>query len=245
MTETCVPGTVLPASADTTATSVAMARAQLYHFFELALAHPAPDGVAVFRARTTQHACDAALRRAFTEGEAWGAAADSASRFFAALQSHDDAQVEAAHIALFSAGFPTLPCPPYGSLFTVQGDKRLEAMRQIKAFYQREGFDLNEDFTDLPDHLCVELEFMQALCFVEHDAETAGDGMAAARSRSAQAEFLDEFLLPFARGIANAARVQKTPNLYADVLAAVAACAEGHRNALATAAGARVTARLQ
>lgn len=211
----------------------AMARARLCHFFELALAHPASDGLACFRAPAIEQSYRDALSEAVKDVELRAQAAEAGARFFAALRAHDDAQVESAHIALFSAGFPTLPCPPYGSLFTVQGDKRLEEMRRIKEFYQRHGFDLDDAFTDLPDHLCVELEFMQALCFREHDARSSGDAAQVAEARAAQAQFLDAFLLPFVQGIANAARVQKTPNIYVDLLAAVDACASGHRRALA------------
>lgn len=210
----------------------ALSRARLYHFFELALAHPAPDGLACFRASATEDGLNAALAGAGGSVEQAGQARTAAARFLATLRAMDDAQAEAAHIALFSVGFPALPCPPYGSLFTVEGDKRLDAMRRIKQVYERHGFDIDDGFTDLPDHLCVELEFMQALCFREHDAMADGDTRLAAQARDAQADFLDEFLQPFAERIAAAARAQPTANAYGDLLAATHAFVRLHRQQL-------------
>jgi hypothetical protein len=108
-------------------------------------------------------------------------------------------EVEAAYIALFTNNYPHLPCPPYGSLFTaIDSEKRLEEMLAIKEFYQSHGMDIADSFDDLPDHLCVELEFMQLLCFREREAEEMpGPGTDLAGVRKAEAEFLDRFLLPF------------------------------------------------
>ncbi|MFO1330088.1 MAG: molecular chaperone TorD family protein [Rubrivivax sp.] len=207
---------------DAPRTHAALARGRLYNFFELALAHPAPEGLEYFRDETTASAyASNVIAAAGDATDALTAALTTGERFFGALRVLDDPQAEAAHINLFSAGFPTLPCPPYGSLFLVDGDKRLDEMRNIKQFYQRHGFDIDESFDDLPDHLCVELEFMQALSFREYEAMSAGDDAAAQEARAAQSDFLGRFLQPFAAGIARAAAVQGSENAYASLLGAL------------------------
>ena len=211
----------------------ALARARLCNFFELALAHPAPDGLAYFRDTSTADAYASIVSAAGDDvDDARQAALSAGARFFDALRGLDNAQAEAAHITLFSAGFPTLPCPPYGSLFLVEGDKRLDEMRSVKQFYQGHGFDLDEGFTDLPDHLCVELEFMQALCFREVEAARAGDEAVERAARAAQSDFLDRFLQPFARRIADAAAALRADNVYASLLAALHGYLRVHRQAL-------------
>jgi TorA maturation chaperone TorD len=141
--------------------------------------------------------------------------------------------VESDHIALFSANFPQVPCPPYGSLFTADDDgKRLEEMLAIKTFYQDSGIDVSETFDDLPDHICVELEFMQVLCFREHDAMTQGDHELAEAVRAEQAQFLDRFLLPFAERLSFLALRIASDNPYSHLLGATNRLLTHHRESL-------------
>lgn len=192
--------------------SGAIKRAQMCHFLELVLAHPGEDGHEYFRKESTEAAfiqvyCgllqgDSAL---CTKGEA------AAREFFSALRRMSYEDIESAHIGLFTNNYPHLPCPPYGSLFTAaDSEKRLEEMLSIKAFYQRHDIDIAETFDDLPDHLCVELEFLQVLCFRESEAAAAGDREVLAGVRATQAEFLDRYLLPFVGRLAEIG-VQSVP----------------------------------
>jgi TorA maturation chaperone TorD len=207
--------------APTPATDAALMRARLYHFLELALAHPAPGGLEYFRgAASAAGFFDTLAAATESRGLSFQAAADGAARFFASLRRLGDPEAEAAHIALFSVNFPQLPCPPYGSLYTVEGDKRLEEMRAIKQFYESAGIEVAEGFTDLPDHVCVELEFLQALCFREHSAAREGDQRLAAAVRDAQARFLERFLLPFVGRMADIAERAMPDNPYASLLRA-------------------------
>jgi len=52
---------------------------------------------------------------------------------------------------------------------------------------------------ELPDHLSVELEFMQFLCFLEHGH--GADDAARHSVRKAQREFIERHLMPLARAI--------------------------------------------
>lgn len=211
--------------------SAALERARLYHFLELALAHPGEDGFDHFRRPATEGEFAAVLARLPRCEEL--RVEGPVRAFFAGLRQGTFADIESAHIALFSANFPQVPCPPYGSLFLAEDDgKRLEEMLAIKQFYQANGIDIAESFDDLPDHLCVELEFLQLLCFREDDAAHRGDDEAAAGARIVQAQFLDRFLLPFAERLAQIAVHVAADNLYHHLLAATHGLLVHHRRDL-------------
>jgi TorA maturation chaperone TorD len=208
------------------AASPAVAWGNLYHFLELALAHPAEEGIAYFRLPETEEA----LERLLEDLSVSGSDLSTLRAFFAGLRGNDATDVEAAHIGLFSANFPQVPCPPYGSLFTAEDDgKRLEEMLAIKQFYAEDGVDVSESFDDLPDHLCVELEFLQLLCFREHDALAAGDAEMAEAVRARQALFLDRFLLPFVERLALLAVRTAPDNPYAHLVDATWRLLAHHR----------------
>lgn len=212
-----------------------VARARLYHFFELALAHPAEDGLAYFRLSSTE----ADFRRelaalAAPDPELVAGATEAAGRFFAAMRALADDAAEAAHIAMFSANYPHLPCPPYGSLFTApDADKRLAEMLAIKSFYQRNGVDISDSYTDLPDHVCVELEFSQLLCFRENLAAADPDQRVLDGLRAAQAEFLDRYLLPLGKRLAELAAGALPESPYRHLLDSLGDFLTLHRNELA------------
>lgn len=210
--------------------------AQIYHFLELALSHPGPDGFEYFRKPPTAAELGCALAALPGGGECKEQAAAAASRFFASLAQRSYEDVEAEHIGLFSANFPTVPCPPYGSLFTVDENKRLEEMLAIKQFYHRSGVDVAASFDDLPDHICVELEFLQLLCFRLDDALRDRDTEMATGLVNTQTIFLDRFLLPFVRRLAKIANGMAPENTYSHLLTATRAVIEHHRQHLETAA---------
>lgn len=214
--------------------TAALLRAQLYHFFELALAHPGEEGFEYFQQEATGLAFHDALSR-LTDGvvKCPDTVLDEASAFFAKLRAQSFEEVEAAHISLFSSNFPHLPCPPYGSLYTAHdADKRLEEMLAIKDFYHRNGVDMNATFTDLPDHLCVELEFMQLLCFRENEACAQGDAEVASNLGKSQLEFLARFLIPLGISLANLSAASMPDNPYTHLLAALRGFLQMHRGQL-------------
>jgi TorA maturation chaperone TorD len=101
-------------------------------------------------------------------------------------------------------------------------------MHAIKAFYQQHGMDIAETFDDLPDHICVELEFMQVLCFREHEAAKNADIQVKANVRAAEAEFLRRFLIPFASRLADIASKSNPENPYSRLLEVVRHFASHH-----------------
>ena len=206
-------------------------RAAIYHFLEFALAHPAEDGLDWLSDPANELALDQALDH-FAGEDGLGDARRALLAFFDALRSQSHDSIEAAHIALFSANFPTVPCPPYGSLFTADEGKRLEEMAAIKAFYRDSGFDVAQGFDDLPDHLCVELEFLQAL---SHRCETAVEEREAAWARACSAAFIDRFAFPFVERLSAIAETAEPGNLYTHLLTATRQVVFEHRAALAAA----------
>ncbi len=216
------------------ASFTARERGQLYHFLELALAHPGEGGHEYFcQADTEQEFLKVYSVELRAEGSLAEKGIPAASKFFAGLRGMSYEQVEGAYIALFTNNYPHLPCPPYGSLFTaIDSEKRLEEMLAIKEFYQIHGADIADSFDDLPDHLCVELEFMQLLCFREREAADAKDQELLIGVRKAETEFLDKFLLPFATRLAEIAIGSVPDNPYSDLLEAARCFLLAHRKQL-------------
>lgn len=209
-------------------------RGQLYHFLELALAHPGEGGHDYFcEADTEQEFLQVYAVEVQTDQVLADKGVPAAKKFFAGLRGMSYEQVEGAYIALFTNNYPHLPCPPYGSLFTaIDSEKRLEEMLAIKEFYQNHGVDIADSFDDLPDHLCVELEFMQVLCFREREAADAEDQELLTGVRKAESEFLDKFLLPFATRLADLAVGSVADNPYSGLLDAARCFLLAHRKQL-------------
>lgn len=198
----------------------ALGRGRIYHFLELALAHPGEDASELLGRENSEVLFLTNYVGLFCQmGEQCKRGIESAKSFFQDFRKLKYEEVEASYIELFSANFPHLPCPPYGSLFlSFEGLMQLEEMLAIKKFYHKYGIDIDESFDDLPDHLCVELEFLQILCFREDEAEKMGDCELVASVRTVQAEFLDRFLLPFAARISEIANETMPENLYSKLL---------------------------
>jgi TorA maturation chaperone TorD len=89
----------------------------------------------------------------------------------------------------------TLLAPPYGSVYLegerrVMGDSTLHAL----AMYREAGVDIASDFSDAPDHIAAELEFMYYLVFKEIEGITGGDPASAMNCIHKQCAFLNRHL---------------------------------------------------
>ncbi len=84
---------------------------------------------------------------------------------------------------------------PYGSAWSgrelAQAEDPTATVREI---YAQGGFDIGEDFADLPDHVAVELEFLYLLLFTQHEATRGGNADELAATQMLQRKFLDEHL---------------------------------------------------
>lgn len=95
---------------------------------------------------------------------------------------------------------------PYGSVWLdedapLMGDSTLAVLQH----YEEAGFDVDEGFRDLPDHVAVELQFLCALLLREADAGVRADsrtlaGVVRMRQRFL-AEHLGQWIGPFAAAV--------------------------------------------
>ena len=84
---------------------------------------------------------------------------------------------------------------PYGSVWledkrTLMGDTTVA----VQTLYRAGGFDLDESFRELPDHVAVELEFLYLLLFREGQARETGDDAALAETLALRRQFLSTHL---------------------------------------------------
>lgn len=95
---------------------------------------------------------------------------------------------------------------PYGSVWldgekTVMGDSTMAVLE----LYREGGFDIDEAFLELPDHVAVELEFLYLLIFRENEARASGDTAHLAATADLKKRFLDQHLgrwiTPFATAV--------------------------------------------
>jgi TorA maturation chaperone TorD len=84
---------------------------------------------------------------------------------------------------------------PYGSVWLTGAQSLMqESTVAISALYEAGGFELAEDFLDLPDHVAVELEFLYALIFREAKALHRGDADEVHAARALRRRLLAEHL---------------------------------------------------
>jgi TorA maturation chaperone TorD len=84
---------------------------------------------------------------------------------------------------------------PYGSSW-LEGEAALmqATSAAVAGLYEAGGFEVDDAFRDLPDHVAVELEFLYLLLFREAQSRTADDGAGLAAVAQLRARFLDEHL---------------------------------------------------
>lgn len=95
---------------------------------------------------------------------------------------------------LFLGPFAIL-AKPYGSVY-LDGEKVVmgESTLELQELYRRGGFELAEDFKEMPDHIAAELEFLYLLIFKENEARQTGDSEQLDRLSELKREFLDNHL---------------------------------------------------
>ncbi|MCB2216402.1 TorD/DmsD family molecular chaperone [Desulfofustis glycolicus] len=105
--------------------------------------------------------------------EQWAAAPIPHSKGKALLQEMRDATrvtLQNEYVRLFINALPTLPCPPYGSVFlegTVMGRSTVELAQRYRAYGLHS--------TEMADHIGVECEFLALLSSMRDRSEIAAD----------------------------------------------------------------------
>lgn len=100
--------------------------------------------------------------------------------------------LEVEYIRIFDVGIPTPPCSPYEGEFR-SDESRISLMMEIAEFYRHFGLQMKE--TELPDHICSELEFLHFLTFKEAQAGLNNDVELLHGYILAQKDFLERHLL--------------------------------------------------
>ena len=84
---------------------------------------------------------------------------------------------------------------PYGSVWLEQ-DRTLmgDSTMAVQELYREGGFEMDEAFRELPDHIAAELEFLYLLIYRENEAQRHGQPEARAAKAALRRRFLDEHL---------------------------------------------------
>ena len=95
---------------------------------------------------------------------------------------------------------------PYGSVWledqkTLMGDSTMAAV----ALYEEGGFEIEEEFRELPDHIAAELEFLYLLIYRENEGQRNGEPETLKAATDLKKRFLDEqlglWIGPFAAAV--------------------------------------------
>ena len=84
---------------------------------------------------------------------------------------------------------------PYGSVW-LDGEETLmqDSTMAVQELYEEGGFEINEDFRELPDHIAAELEFLYLLIYRENEARRNDYPEALTAMAGLRKRFLDEHL---------------------------------------------------
>lgn len=165
---------------------------------------------------------------AFAEEKLFDSMAQAASRFDPELAagagrlgeafgsaSLDDLLVDYTRLFL---GPVDAPAKPYGSVWL--GPDKLtmqDSTMAVLALYEEGGFDIAEDFRELPDHVAAELEFLYLLLFRESRARSDGGEQAIAESAALRKRLLDQHLGRWAGPFAAALTVAAESGFYREL----------------------------
>jgi putative dimethyl sulfoxide reductase chaperone len=85
-----------------------------------------------------------------------------------------------------------LQAPPYGSYYLEHGKQVMgESTQAVLQFYRRSGLRMDADFTEMPDHIAVELEFVS---YCLQKAVSADDQAVTLQWVDTAGSFLGQFL---------------------------------------------------
>jgi putative dimethyl sulfoxide reductase chaperone len=179
-----------------------IARADLCRFLAACYYQPGPE-FAEEKLFTSMLAAATRLSPAFAQG---------AQRMGAAFAAEDPETLLVDYTRLFLG--PVAPLSkPYGSSWQ-EGQQTLmrESTMAVQELYEQGGFEIDEDFHDLPDHVAVELEFLYLLIFRGTQATASGDldamnAMALLRRRFL-AEHLGAWIGPFTTAMHDGAETE-------------------------------------
>ena len=84
---------------------------------------------------------------------------------------------------------------PYGSVWLDRDSALMgDSTMAVQELYREGGFDMDEEFHELPDHIAAELEFLYLLIYRENEAHRDGKPEAREAKTALRKRFLDEHL---------------------------------------------------
>ena len=96
-----------------------------------------------------------------------------------------------------------VPCSPYEAVHRndrpdfERGLVMGPSTADVRRAYLAAGLDLSKNYTDLPDHIAAEMEFMQFLCVQETRFRQRGNEEEAAKMKTMQREFYEKHIAPW------------------------------------------------
>ncbi len=99
---------------------------------------------------------------------------------------------------------------PYGSVW-LEGEHGLmqDSTMAVQKLYAEGGFEIDEDFHELPDHVAVELEFLYLLIHDGNEADHSGEAAVSAEIRALRKRFIEghlgAWIGPFAAAVSTGA----------------------------------------
>jgi TorA maturation chaperone TorD len=138
------------------------------------------------------------------------ALADQAGRLAKSFEAEDLQELLVDYTRLF-LGPIAAPARPYGSVWLEDRQGLMQdSTLAVTALYGEGGFEVAEDFRDLPDHVAAELEFLYLLLFrqaeaIRNDGAPARVGFARLHRRLLD-EHLGRWAAPFAAAMATGAQ---------------------------------------
>ena len=177
-----------------------MARADLCRFLAACYYQPDP-------AFTEERMFETMLEAARQVGPGM---ADAVQRLGAAFSADSLEDLLIDYTRLFLGPVKAL-ASPYGSVWMdVDGQVMNQSTMALTDLYKSAGFEIADDFLDLPDHIAVELEFLYLLLFREHEARSDGDLSALSANIALRGAFIDghigRWVEPFAASVAAGAQ---------------------------------------
>ena len=116
--------------------------------------------------------------------------AAGARRLGEAFAGEDPEELLVDYTRLFLGPVDTL-ARPYGSIWLRRDNTLMEESTvAVQQLYAESGFEIGEDFHELPDHVAAELEFLYLLIFRETEARGKGDLDALAAATDLRRRFL-------------------------------------------------------
>lgn len=125
---------------------------------------------------------------------------------------------------------------PYGSVWMEPGSTLMQASTMaVVTLYEEGGFEIAEDFRELPDHIAAELEFLYLLIHRQNQDQQGADATAQGSLRHLQRRFLRDHLGRWVGPFASAMKAGANEDFYREL----ANLTERFVNMETTAAGVR------